>query len=68
MAMVTRFEGVGAMSIDLIDAKRVVKELFYGGKKPPTMYWDKFEKDLKQAYSTIDKKACRIVHDDETKL
>ena len=49
LAILTRFEGVGAMSVDLIDAERVVKELFYSGEKPPTMYWDRFEKDLKQA-------------------
>ena len=47
LAMVTRFEGVGAMSVDLIDAERVVKELFYSGEKSPTMYWDRFEKELK---------------------
>ena len=47
MAMVSRFEGVGALSIDPLDVEKVVKDLYYGGKKPPTMYWDKFEKGLK---------------------
>lgn len=68
MAMVKRFEGVGAMSSDLIDAEGVVRELFYSGEKPPTMFWDKFEKELKQAYSIIDRRANRIVHDDEDRL
>ena len=68
MAMVQRFEGVGALAVDLLDAEKVVRELFYGGEKPPTMYWDKFEKDLKHAYAVIDKKARRVVHDDPAKL
>ena len=38
MTMVSRFEGVGALSIDLLDAEKVVKDLYHGGEKPPTMY------------------------------
>ena len=32
------------------------------------MYWEKFEKELKYAYSVVDRRAGRIVHDDVTKL
>ena len=32
------------------------------------MYWDKFEKDLKEAYTIIGRRAMRVVHDDESKL
>lgn len=37
-SLVTRFEGVGALANDLIQAKTIVQDLFYGGekKKKPT--------------------------------
>ena len=68
LAMVARFEGVGAMGNDILDAEKVVKTLYYSGEKPPTMYWQKFEKDLKYAYAIVDRRAQRVVHDDESKL
>ena len=34
-----KFEGVGAMALDKIEAEKVVKELFYSGEKKPNMYW-----------------------------
>ena len=33
-----KFEGIGAMALDLIEAEKVVKELFYSGEKKPNMY------------------------------
>ena len=68
LAMVTRFKGVGALGIELMDAEQVIKDLFYGDEKPPTMYWDKFERDLKQAYAIVDQDARRVVYDDPAKL
>ena len=32
------------------------------------MFWDKFEKELKYAYAVVDRRAQRVVHDDEAKL
>ena len=68
LSMVSRFEGVGALSVELLEAEKVIKDLFYSGEKPPTMYWEKFEKDLKYSYAIIDRRAGQIVHDDESKL
>ena len=32
------------------------------------MFWDKFEKDLKYAYTVVDRRAQRVFHNDEAKL
>ena len=68
LAMIATFEGVDAMVNGIVDAEKVIKSLYYGGEKPPTMYWQKFEKDLTHAYATVDRRAQRMVYDDEAKL
>ena len=68
LALAARFEGVGALSIELMDAEKTVKDLYYSGEKPPTMFWDKFEKELKYAYAMVDKRVQRVVYDNATKL
>ena len=56
------------MGNDVVDAEKLIKILYYSGEKPPTMFWQKFEKDLKYAYAIVDRRAQRVVHDDEAKL
>ena len=68
LAMANRFEGTGALTVEILDAEQIIKEIFYSGEKKPNMYWEKFEKELKYAYSVVDRRAGRIVHDDVTKL
>ena len=67
-ALVTRFEGTGALAIDLVAAESVIENLYYSGEKPPQMDWTKFEKDLKHAYAIVDRRKQRVVYDDEQKL
>ena len=67
-ALVTRFEGTGALAVDLIAAESVIENLYYSGEKPPQMDWDTFEKDLKHAYAIVDRRSNRVVHDDQQKL
>ena len=64
----TRFEGTGALAVDLVEAESVVENLNYSGEKPPQMDWTTFEKNLKHAYAIVDRRNGRIVYDDEQKL
>ena len=54
MTLVTQFEGVGALAVDLIEIEQVIKDIFYLGGKKPDMYWNTFEKYLTYAYVIID--------------
>ena len=67
-ALVTRFEGTGALAVDLVAAESVIENLYYSGEKPPQMDWTTFEKNLKHAYAIVDRRNGRIVYDDEQKL
>ena len=67
-ALATRFEGTGALAIDLVAAESVIENLYYSGEKPPQMDWTTFEKNLKHAYAIVDRRKQRIVYDDEQKL
>ena len=67
-ALVTRFEGTGALAVDLVAAESVIENLYYSGEKPPQMDWTTFEKNLKHAYVIVDRRNGQIVYDDEQKL
>ena len=67
-ALATRFEGTGALAIDLVAAESVIENLYYSGEKPPQMDWTTFEKNLKHAYAIVDRRKQRIVYDDEQTL
>ena len=67
-ALVSRFEGTGALATDLIKAERTIRDLFYPGVKRPSMYWEKFEKELNHAYAILDRHYSRVVHSDDDKL
>jgi len=45
------------MEVDVLNAEKVIKDIYYSGEKPSNMYWDKLEKDLKYAYLVIDRRA-----------
>ena len=66
--LVFKFEESGAMAVDLIADEKKIRDILYMGEKKPTMYWEKFEKDVKYAYSIIDRRNNRVVYDDEQKL
>jgi hypothetical protein len=62
------YEGVGIHAIDIREADEVLKTLFYGGEKPPRMWWSEFEKKLTRAFNAYVKQEGRVVHSDEMKI
>ncbi len=62
------YEGVDIPAIDIQEANKVLKTLFYGGEKPPHMWWSEFEKRLTRAFNAYVKREGRIVHSDEMKF
>jgi len=68
LSLLHHYEGVGVYALDVAQAKKIISSLFYSGEKRPHMWWDKFERQLIFAYSTIDKKEGRSVYSDDMKL
>jgi hypothetical protein len=66
--LVEHYEGVGIHAIDIREADEVIKTLFYGGEKPPHMWWSEFEKRLTRAFNAYVKREGRIVHSDSMKI
>ncbi|KAI2502013.1 Reverse transcriptase (RNA-dependent DNA polymerase) [Fragilaria crotonensis] len=66
--LVEHYEGVGIHAIDIREADEVLKTLFYGGEKPPHMWWSEFEKRLTRAFNAYVKREGRIVHSDSMKI
>jgi hypothetical protein len=62
------YEGVGIQAIDIWEADEVLKTLFYGGERPPHMWWSEFEKRLTGAFNAYVKCEGQIVHSDEMKI
>lgn len=62
------YEGVGIHAKNIIWAEKVISDIFYNGERKPTMWWDKFEQELVQAYVIFDRVEKREVHSDQTKL
>ena len=62
------YEGVGIHAIDIREADEVLKTLFYGGEKPPRMWWSEFEKKLTRAFNAYVKQEGCVVHSDEMKI
>ena len=67
-ALREHYEGVGINAIDIVRADRTIKSLTYTGEKKPSMYWDKFEKELNYAFNTYDKREGRVVYSDNMKM
>ena len=67
-ALKTHFEGTGIYANDISKAEQDLKTLFYGGEKPPHMWWVEFERRLTGAFQVYVKREGRIVHSDEMKL
>ena len=64
------YVGSGLFANDITRSNTIIESIFYTGKKPPHMWWDKFMVDLKWAYNKVQTKATlgRIVHTEEDKL
>ncbi len=65
--LVEHYEGVGIHAIDIREADEVLKTLFYGGEKPPHMWWSEFEKRLTRAFNAFVRREGQIVHSDSMK-
>jgi hypothetical protein len=66
--LVEHYEGVGIHAVDIRDADEVLRSLFYGGEKPPHMWWSEFEKRLTRSFNAYVKREGRIVHSDSMKI
>jgi hypothetical protein len=49
--LIEHYEGVDIHTTDIHEADEVLKCHFYAGKKPPYMWWSKFEKRLTRAFN-----------------
>eukprot|EP00980_Cylindrotheca_fusiformis_P014310 scaffold3820_cov90-Cylindrotheca_fusiformis.AAC.2 len=49
------------LATNVIEAERAVENLFYSGERQPHMWWDRFERELREAYATLDMNAGRPV-------
>jgi hypothetical protein len=67
-ALLAHYEGTGIYANDISKAEQDLKTLFYGGEKPPHMWWVEFERRLTGAFQVYVKREGRIVHSDEMKL
>jgi hypothetical protein len=62
------YEGVGIHAVDIREADKVLKSLFYAGKKPPHMWWAEHEKCLTCTFNAYVKHKGCIVHSDLMKI
>ena len=67
-ALKEHYEGTGIHAFDIIEAESTLANLFYSGEKHPHMYWEKFEKQLTNAFTTYVKVEGYIVHSTAIKL
>ena len=67
MALKDHYEGVGFHAIAVTKAEETISTMYYSGEKFH-MNWEKFERDLNLAWSTMDKKEGRVVYSDERKM
>ena len=67
-ALKDHYAGVGVHSKDILQADKIIKDLFYGGEKKPHMWWDEFEKQLCKAFVIYDRRENREVYSDSMKL
>ena len=67
-ALEALYKGSGMNAVDIAKADIVIESLVYTGEKKPHMWWEEFEKQLRLAFATHDKKENRVVYSDIMKL
>ena len=67
-ALREHYEGVGANSIDIRKADKILQELHYTGEKKPHMWWAEFEKQLTSAFHYYQKHEGREVYSNAMKV
>ena len=68
IALKEHYEGIGIHAFDIIEAESILANLYYAGEKYPHMYWEKFEKQLTNAFTTYVKVEGYYVHSTAMKL
>jgi len=66
--LVDHYEGISILAVDIREADKVIRTLFYAGEKPPHMWWAEFEKRLTRAFNAYVKREGRVVHSDSMKI
>ena len=67
-ALRAHYEGVGANSLDIRKADKILQELHYTGEKKPHMWWAEFEKQLTSAFHYYQKHEGRKVYSNAMKI
>ena len=68
IALKAHYQGVGINAIDVVQAEKVIKTLYYIAEKKPLMWWEEFEKKLTSDFTTCDRKEHRQVYSNNQKL
>ena len=51
-ALDEHYLGYGTYFHDITKAVNIMKNILYSGKKPPSMYWDEFERQMNWEFAT----------------
>ncbi len=63
------YKGIGIHAIDIRgEADEVIKSAFFGGEKPPYMWWSQFEKRFSRGFNAYIKGEGCVVHSDSMKI
>ena len=54
IALNNHYKGVGFHAMNIVQADKVLQDLFYAGEKNSHMWWGEFERQLKDAFITYD--------------
>ena len=67
--LVEHYEGVGINALDIREADKMIRTLFYAGEKPPHMWWSEVEKRLtRRAFNACVKREGWILHSDASEI
>ena len=68
MALKDHYKGVGLHAVNAVQADKVLKYLFYSGKRKPHMWWYVIERHLTDAFNTYDFLEKKGIHSNYTRL
>lgn len=66
--LIAVYQGVGAYKIEVVNAEKTIKTLFYSGEKNGHINWQNFEQRLVKAFSDLDNNTGVRVFDDISKI
>ena len=62
IALKNHYKGVGVHAIIIVQAEKVLQDIFYVNKKNPHKWWNEFERQLADAFNTYNRHERRKVH------